>query len=148
MIKSSFVFLYFLFFFLIYFESEREKVRERQREGVRERILSRLHVASAEPDLALTLMSCESMPWAKPQVQHLTNWATQVALFLLFFKFLKKCSTRHGPNQVKKFEAKHRNSFQVCHIDKSFNQVWIYPDKSPYLVTDVCPNKHILFEPH
>ena len=37
---------------------------------------SRLWAVSTEPDAGLELMDCEIMTWA--EIQHLTDWATQV----------------------------------------------------------------------
>ena len=46
---------------------------------MRERISSRLHIDSAKPDAGLELRNCE--------IVTLTDWATQVAPYLLIFFF-------------------------------------------------------------
>ena len=58
-------------------------MRERVGEGQRERIPSRLRCA--EPNAGLEL-SVRSWPEPKSRVGHLTDWATQVPLELIFFK--------------------------------------------------------------
>ena len=57
--------LFFFFLMFVYFETERESVCARAQKGQRgqgrEKIPSRLHTASAEPDVGLKLTNCEIM---------------------------------------------------------------------------------------
>ena len=67
---------------LIYFwERERESMHEQGRGREREKeVQSGFRTDSRMPDAGLESMNYEIVPWAK--VRHLTNWATQVPLFI------------------------------------------------------------------
>ena len=76
---------------LIIFEREREREREKEsasgggaeRKGDTEsQAGSRLWPVSTEPDAGLKPANCGMMTWA--EVGELTDWATQVSLFLHF----------------------------------------------------------------
>ena len=53
----------------------------------RDRIPGRLRAVSTEPDVGLNSRTVRSWPEPRSRVRCLTNWTTQVTLFLFFFKF-------------------------------------------------------------
>ena len=55
-----------------------------------DKIQSRLHTESQKPNAGLELMNREIMMWA--EVDHLTNWTTQVSLYFQIFSSRVKFS--------------------------------------------------------
>ena len=69
--------------FTYFWDRDRAWVGEGQREGDTEcKAGSSLWAVSTEPDVGLELTDREIVTWA--EVGHLTDWATQVPLFLSF----------------------------------------------------------------
>ena len=81
------------FFSLIFFnvyvlfwgtETECEQGKGREREGdTKFKAGSRLWAVNTEPDAGLEFMDREIMTWVK--VGHLTDWATQVPQYVLYY---------------------------------------------------------------
>ena len=71
--------------FIYFWDRERHSMNgggSEREEGTESEAGSRLWAVNTEPDAGLELTDCEIMTWA--EVGHLTNWATQVPLALLF----------------------------------------------------------------
>ena len=77
---------FFFKFIYLFWERERERetawVGEEQRERERDRIPSRHRTFSAASDVGLKPMNHDTMTWA--ELECLTDWATQVPLFIHF----------------------------------------------------------------